>query len=53
MKNYAEFKNDLKKLISFNSILSDAKEGMPFGENCYFSCKMFVFAENALIFAPI
>ena len=24
-----------------------------FGENCYFSCKMFVFAENALIFAPI
>lgn len=24
-----------------------------FSENCYFSCKMFVFAENALIFAPI
>ena len=24
-----------------------------FGENCYFSCKMFVFTENALIFAPI
>lgn len=24
-----------------------------FDENCCFSCKMFVFAENALIFAPI
>lgn len=24
-----------------------------FSENCYFYCKMFVFAENALIFAPI
>ena len=23
-----------------------------FDENCYFSCKMFVFAENVLIFAP-
>ena len=53
MKNYAEFKNDLKKLISFNSILSDAKEGMPFGENCYLALECFLDIAKRLGFDTI
>lgn len=42
MKNYTAFKQDLKNLISYNSILSEAKDGMPFGENCFLALDCFL-----------
>lgn len=42
MKNYNEFFLDLKNLISFKSVLGEAKENMPFGEECYKALNYFL-----------
>lgn len=35
MKEFKTYIDDLKKLISYKSVISPAKDGMPFGEECY------------------
>lgn len=42
MKNYSSFISSLKELISFRSVKSPAKEGMPFGEGVYNAYKYFM-----------
>lgn len=39
MKDFSLFIKDLEKLISFKSVQAPAKDGMPFGEECYKALK--------------
>ncbi len=42
MKEYNNYLNSLKKLISFKSVLSESKENMPFGEENYNALNFFL-----------
>ena len=53
MENYSSFLNDLKQLISFESVLATPKKDMPFGEGVYNALNWFLHKAQSFGFQTI